>query len=402
MKTSFKITLIKNIVDVGVRYNIRVFVESSKKVSDKYTRQEGEISDSSGSKHFVIWSDSNLPYLESGKEYILENVLLYDYKGKFQVQFDKYSKIQSKELEKIRVAFKKIAEEKKKVEKHNYKLDQKKKDIESTKKHIDKHREETKESIRYLENKRVELIQDRFLMVFGYIILLVILTIGGLYIYDFAAKRIMPKVNDIIDVIIKNESIAYKVVDDNKKLNIVTLESLDDYKEKIIFTRPLNLNRPSKEAKENYKKYKENNKSRIFSYNLDKNKEPIAYIGTVDKKIVSPVRKKIQEFMNTVSPKKKKQAGQSKKDVKVKKTAKEIDKTYLTKSQLKEVVYVNSEMNTKKLMTLPGIGPYRVGRLKRERSYYSIEDVRDGKIGVGTYWAKKRKDGVKSGLIVFD
>ncbi|MFH1415646.1 MAG: hypothetical protein ABIH89_06140 [Elusimicrobiota bacterium] len=401
-----KITKISELKKVGKRYTVHIRVEEAGKITDKYMRQEGTASDDSGKICFVVWSDSGLPYFEENDEYLLNNVLLFDYKGTYQLQFDKYSSIESKELEKLKNAFLKISEERNSMMMHKYDLSRKEKEIEDSQKHIDMHREQTEESIKYLENKKNEIQQDRFIALFGYLLFLVIIVSGIFYIYDFTTNRIIPKANDVIEVVIKNKNIPYKVVMDDKKRNLITLESMDEYRETICFEGPMNLDKPSKESKEKLKKHVTSEKSRIYTYNIDNNKQPLPHPDYAQKKEQEPVRQK-----NTQTPQKilkkaiKINNAETTKADKQSATAGDpvsVSKKTASGTAGKKTIYLNSENDDSVLMTLPGIGPHRLKKLKKLRPFYSLEEILDSRIGIGTYWAEKWKEYIQDRKIVFD
>jgi replication factor A1 len=56
-------------------------------------RQVGLIGDESGTTKFVSWENANLPLMEEGKSYRIENVVTKEYEGTFSVAFNKTTKI---------------------------------------------------------------------------------------------------------------------------------------------------------------------------------------------------------------------------------------------------------------------------------------------------------------------
>ena len=379
-----KFRLIKDLNDIGVRYNIKVTVIESQKVVDRFKRQEGTISDGSGSIKFIVWSDSGLPYLEEGKEYILKDILLYDYKGTLQVQFDKFSAIGSKELEKLKKAFQKMQEERKNISKSKYKLKVKEKDIEDTRKHIDHHMEKTRESIIFLENKKSEMRQEKFLTIFGSILFLIIIISGIFYIYDFASRRIAPKLDDIIHIVMQNEKVMYRVVEEDKENNIITLESMDEYKEKIRIKSPQKMIAKDIEKPQTAVPVKQKG-------NISLTKRSAAPVIIPKKKTVSAGNVK------SYSPD---AAGTS--GIKTFILNGDRIDPYEKSRQSSETVYINSENNNSVLLSLPGIGSKRLYRFKTGRPYYSLVDILDAKIGIGAYWADQWEEYIKEGRIVFD
>jgi hypothetical protein len=377
-----EITVIRNLKEFDKRYNIIVAVEEIDDATEKAYMQGGTISDESGSIKFVVWADSGRRYLYKDKTYLLKNITIYNYRGTLQVHVDKVSEIKSPEKDELKKRFKKLEKEKEEVAKQKYELHLKEKNIELEKNNINEHRSQTIESIKYLENKKAEIRHERILSIFVYMLFIVVIASGVFYIYDFTVKSIIPKVNDIIEVTFKNKNVLYKVVEDNKKENIVTLESMDKYKEKIEFERPMNLVKPKKEKNESLKKHVSSEKSKIYTYDLKKNKKPLQS----NKKPAKIKREKKAGSKIRVS--KKINSKVKKNDTKIKKK--------------KNVIYINKENNDSILMNLPGIGPIRVKKLKELRPFIDLDDVLESKIGIGEYWAEDWRIAIASGTIVFD
>lgn len=377
---------IKELVNPGDRYNIRVKVESIKHDINKALGQEGVLNDETGNINFVFFAESGRRYFHLHKGYLLRNVKLVDNKGRLQVQIDKETQIKSSDQAILKQELHRLEKEKQEVAKHRLELGIKAKDIELEKQNIEQHREDTIKSIEFLENKKAEVRQEKFLAIFGYMLFVAIIIASGLYVYDFTIKKIIPKVNDIIEIIFKQENIPYKVVEDDKKHDIVTLRSLDGYKEELKFTRPMNLKKPSRAVKENLKKHAAGKKAKIYSYDLEKSKKPLAYIKPKRKRPTKKVQTKPREVAVA----------------EIKKPEVQKYTPYIKGGPLEDVVHVNSAKERTVLMTLPGIGPHRVKGLIQGRPYYSVQDVMNAKIGIGSYWAEKWREGIELGLIVFN
>ncbi|MFC2061831.1 hypothetical protein ACFLUV_04895 [Elusimicrobiota bacterium] len=385
-----KIRTISELKETGKRYSVKVTISDCSKVVDKYRRQEGTISDESGQISFVVWSDSGLPYLEKGREYVMRDVLLYDYKGSLQVQFDRYSKIESKTMEKLKNGFQKLYQEEEEIEHKMKELYFKEKDIQISEKKILKDEQRTLESIRFMENKRQQVKKDKIFAKLRYLGFIILIAVGGIYIYEFTMQKININNDDVIEISFKNIRVPYKVVTSDDRS--ITLQSMDSYKERLEFKNPMNLSVPGKDTTKSLENLKKSDKSKVYTYNADVNKGPIADPNG---------RKKPKKAENTEVI-----AGTMPVAVKLEDTI-ELKTIILEPSETAEtampaIIYVNTERDDNVLSKLPGIGSRRIQMLKDARPYYDVRDVMEAKIGIGNYWAIKWKEGVKKGRIVFD
>lgn len=388
------LSLIKDLKEINKRYSLKVKVENTRPGIAKTERQQGIISDGSGMLEFIVWADSGKRYLFEGKVYIVIDALLTQFKGKLQIQIDKTTRIQSEDFYYIKKELENIKQEKKVIQKEKYKLGKKEKDIEHEKKIVQEDKDKTIKTIKYIEDKKNRIQQEKGLRYFGYILFVTIIISSGIYVYDFTVKWVIPRINDVIELTFGNKQVPYKVVADNRKNNIVTLESLDKYKEQLEFQRPMNLGKPDKESKNILKKHATSKRSKIYSYDLEKNPGPVTVIDIPEKPASIPVKKTVE--------KKTYQKPYKQTFKKPFRKISYIKPAVIYKGEMNKIVHVNSEDNDKVLMELPAIGPKRVKILKKLRPFYDLEDVMDSKIGIGNFWAAKWNENIKKGMIRFD
>jgi DNA uptake protein ComE-like DNA-binding protein len=386
---NLKFTLIKDLKEFDKRYNIIGTAENVSRDVDKSYMQGGTVSDESGSIDFVVWADSGRRYMKAGKKYILKDITIFNYRGALQVHVDKLSKVIREKDYNIESELMELREEKQKVVKIMQELDKKEEDIDREKSKIERVKASTDESLQYLDKKRNQMKMNRLFVFFSYLLFFVIAVSGGLYIYEFAVNNIVPRVNDIIEVSLKNMNIPYRVVED--KNNVITLESMDEHKEKIHFKRPMKLGKPKKNSKDKFKKIAGTKKAKIYSYDMGKNKKPLITQGKKKKRI----QKIVQRTDSVVTKKFEKKPVQTK-------VQEVVPREIIPENSMIDIVYINLEQDEEILMELPGIGPKRVRKLMELRPFKSLDDIMGSRIGIGNYWAEVWKEAIEAGNIVFD
>ncbi len=227
MNNYIQFTSIKELGNVGKRYNVKIKVNKIYKNIHPKKIQEGIAADHSGEIKFIIWANSNLIGLKFNHTYILNNVKFTIFNNKRQLQIDKYSHIipyhkkNSNDNTTDRIDFKR---EKQKIEEERKKLLLKE---QAFKKH-------------------------KIFTIIKYFFYFIVIIAGGIYIYNYLSAP-SPIVDDIIIVKLGEKSVPFKITKIDKKTKKLKLTSLDKYKENIELDKSVRLEKAKVKNKSNLK-----------------------------------------------------------------------------------------------------------------------------------------------------